>query len=566
MNIIHVNDKNSLEQCNQQDLIQFLINHTLFNCIDINLWKKQIIIYFKQNKLDGDKLSKISQERFCNNIVAQYTEKIKIAAIKTWRNFNMKFEMLSNTHRFMINKESTNKHKKYDIYSSTEWSFNIHKTQNAVEQIINAKTINKHKYQVILSKDFKSKSCKCSDFQQQQHQRRYDCKHITATKKWIKYNKNEENYSLIQCIEKIFINYDRKKNHFGDIFYTIINDNNQYYNIKQELRTNNGDPRDYIDHNVSNARQNFVGNLLRTISKKYYNETFILISGFIRKIIPSTNWTMERQRIGKKLKITNMRYQGAKHGNKLYKYKNNNKYEFIPKRYHPIFENNSIFYSLVNIITYFYIYPLSKKKSVKYPERRNEKSIIDFLQYKMIEHEQIKHFNHGFAILLNTMRKKCFDWQHCDWYLPFPPYIWINASSSKTFGYIVNLLIFFSYLMHFDEMIFKLNNGKCLYIKTNHVEIFHSEYDLVQTHTHLKLDSLWKLEKKNIYSNYIFEFTKLDKVVKKYKIRKYYLKQAFGKNYYVQKGKIYSNKSDDIIQLIRLIMEKFLPHDGFAAL
>ena len=72
----------------------------------------------------------------------------------------------------------------------------------------------------------------------------------------------------------------------------------------------------------------------------------------------------------------------------------------------------------------------------------------------------------------------------------------------------------------------------------------------------MKLDTLWKLETKNRYSNYVFRFTNLDKVVKKYKIRKYYLKQAFGKNYYVKKGKICSNKSDDIMQLIELIMDK----------
>lgn len=557
MNKIYINDKNTLERCNTQDLINFLTNHTIFNCIDINLYKKELIIYFKKNKLDGNKLSKISQETFCNNIITEYTPKIKVAASKTWNKFNMKFEMLRNKHKFMINKKSKKQHKKYDIYSSTEWLFNIHETQNPEEQIINAKSIKKYECQVILSKNFKSQSCKCDDFQQ--HQRKYDCKHITATKMWIKCNQKEENHSLIQCIERIFTNYEIKKNHFGNIFYTIMNDNNQYYIIKQELGIKNSNPTDYIDQTVSNARQNFVGNLLRTISKKYYNETFMLISAIIRKTISSTNWSKERQRIGKKIKITSMRYQGARHGDKLYKYKNTNKYEFIPRRYHPVFENRSIFYSLVNIITYFYIYPLSKKKSVKYPIRNNDKLIIDLIQYKMVEHDRVKHFNHGFAILLNTMRKKCFDWQNCDFYHPLSSYIGINASSSETFCYTINVIIFFSYLMHFDEMMFKLNNGKCLYIKTNHVEIFESEYDLVQNYTHLKLDTLWKLETKNKYSNYVFRFTNLDKVVKKYKIRKYYLKQAFGKNYYVKKGKICSNKSDDIIQLIELIMDKCFP-------
>ena len=319
----------------------------------------------------------------------------------------------------------------------------------------------------------------------------------------------------------------------------------------------------YIDGCEKNSRLVLIGNLFRCLSKGFFNHYFLLFCGFIRQNIASSDWMIERQRLGLKNTITKRRMHGASNFGRIFKYDadyiNRDIYDFIPKRYRPHYSNRDILYSIITISFIYFLPPLSNKKSFKYIKLRNHKSIIDKIHQQMVNNKS--YFNHGFALIQNTMRKYCFDWMHYD-VANNNNVICIPREKERAMAKdSIIVIILFSYLIHSDYMIFSLTNGNYVYIEPNLIEIFDKQQQLHDKYQHLKAHSIWKCENGHKMSNFYFKWSNIkQKAITKYKIRKYYLNPAiFGPKCIVQMGKIYTNKGKDLIEFQERLIKVLFP-------
>ena len=322
----------------------------------------------------------------------------------------------------------------------------------------------------------------------------------------------------------------------------------------------------YVDGKEENGRLVLTGNLLRCLSKGYFNHFFLLFCGVIRKAIASSNWMSERRRLRLKEKITNRRMHGASNFGQIFKYnKDYNErdiYDFVPAKYRPHYVNRDIFHKIVTIALWFYMPALSKRKSVKYRKLFNHTSVIVAIEQEMILNTP--HFNQGFALIQNTMRKYDFDWEEYQLannikarFIPRPKECAGVRDS-------IILIILFSYLMYFDCMVLSLINGKYLYIEPNMIQVFDDEKELMKKCSNLlllKSDTLWQCEIEHKMSNFYFKWNNIKrKAIKKYKIRKYWLDpRIFYSKCIVKKGKIYSRKGKDMLQLQERLIHSLFP-------